>query len=68
VTGVQTCALPISNLIRLSFGLGATARFAPDSHDFTRQLLAERLQMSAPVMDVLESFRWSSEWSLALTL
>ena len=55
-----------TNLVRLTFGMGVTARFAPDSHDFLRRMLEHPLALSTPVLDVLESFRWHPEWSVAL--
>lgn len=57
-----------TNLVRLTFGMGVTGRFAPDSHDFLRRMAEQPLALSAPVLDVLESFRWHPEWSLALTI
>ena len=55
-----------TNLVRLTFGMGVTARFAPDSHDFLLRMLEHPLSLSTPVLDVLESFRWHPEWSVAL--
>lgn len=54
------------NFARLTFGMGVAARFAPDSHEFLRRMLSQPLVFSVPVLDVLESFRWHPEWSLAL--
>jgi hypothetical protein len=54
------------NLVRLSFGMGVIARFAPESHDFIRGLLEEPLLLNSAVVDVLESFQWDPEWSVAL--
>ena len=54
------------NLVRLSFGMGVVARFAPESHEFIRQLLDKPLLLSSPVVDVLESFQWDPEWSVVL--
>jgi hypothetical protein len=55
-----------ANFLRLTFGMGVVARFAPDAHTFTRDLLEEPLELSIPVLDVVESFHWHPEWSLAL--
>ena len=55
-----------ANMVRLSFGMGVIARFAPDSHDFIRQMLAEPLRLRSSVADVVESFHWNAEWSLVL--
>jgi hypothetical protein len=55
-----------ANLVRLSFGMGVSARFAPDSHDFVRRMLEKPLPLPAAVLDVLESFNWHPEWSVAL--
>jgi len=55
-----------TNLIRLTFGIGVVARFAPDSHLFVREMLQKPLVLTAPVLDVLESFRWHPEWSVML--
>ena len=54
------------NLVRLSFGMGAVARFAPESHDFIRRLLEKPLLLNSHVVDVLESFQWDPEWSVVL--
>ena len=55
-----------ANLIRLSFGMGVAARFAPNSHGFVRRMLHQPLIVSVRVADVWESFRWDPEWSVAL--
>ncbi len=54
------------NLIRLIFGMGVAARFSPSSHEFLRRMFSLPLHMSVPVQDVLESFTWDPEWSLAI--
>jgi hypothetical protein len=54
-------------LVRLAFGFGVSARFAPESHDFVRRMLDQPLRFPVPVLDVLESFRWDPEWSIVLT-
>ena len=53
-------------VVRLSFGLGVVSRFAPESHQFVRRMLEKPLSLRAGVLDVLESFRWHPEWSVAL--
>jgi hypothetical protein len=55
-----------ANVVRLAFGMGVTARFAPDAHMFVRQMLEKPLAFNTAVLDVLESFRWHPEWSLML--
>jgi hypothetical protein len=55
-----------ANFLRLTFGMGVAARFAPDSHRFTLDLLDEPLALTRPVLDVVESFHWHPDWSLAL--
>ncbi len=55
-----------SNLLRLSFGMGVAARFAPESHDFVLRLIENPLVLNTRVLDVVESFRWHPEWSVAL--
>ncbi|HWN96195.1 MAG TPA: hypothetical protein VNT99_14260 [Methylomirabilota bacterium] len=55
-----------ANLIRLSFGMGVVARFAPDSHDFVLRLVENPIKLNSRVLDVLESFHWDPEWSVAL--
>jgi hypothetical protein len=55
-----------ANLVRLSFGMGVVARFAPDSHGFIRRLLETPLTLNTQVVDVLDSFQWDPEWSVAL--
>jgi hypothetical protein len=57
---------PEFNLVRLTFGMGVTARFAPNSHGFVRRMLHKPLIVSIPVIDVWESFHWNPEWSVAL--
>jgi hypothetical protein len=54
------------NLVRLAFGFGVVARFAPESHQFVRRMLEHPLDFPTPVLDVLESFRWDPEWSVTL--
>jgi hypothetical protein len=54
------------NFVRLTFGFGVASRFAPESHDFVRRMLDRPLQFPLEVRDVLESFRWDPEWSVAL--
>ncbi len=58
--------VPESNLLRLTFGMGVAARFAPNSHGLVRRLLAQPLVVGAAIVDVWESFRWNPEWSVAL--
>ena len=60
-------ATPDSNLIRLVFGMGVAARFAPDSHEFLRRMLEQPLLFAPHVQDVLDSFQWHPEWSVTLT-
>jgi hypothetical protein len=62
-------APPIRNaaLIRLTFGMGVMARFAPESHTLVRRLVEKPVRLSPEEADVLESFRWDSSWSVALT-
>lgn len=55
-----------ANIVRLTFGLGVSARFAPESHTFVRKMLAQPLILLNSELDVLESFRWHPEWSLML--
>jgi hypothetical protein len=57
---------PEANLVRLTFGMGVAARFAPSAHEFVRRMLDQPLVISTPVADVWESFRWHPEWSVAL--
>jgi len=61
-------AAPVRNeaLIRLTFGMGVMARFAPESHTLTRRLLERPVRLSPEEVDVLESFRWDARWSVAL--
>jgi hypothetical protein len=55
-----------ANLIRLSFGMGVSSRFAAATHDIVRRMVKRPLRLSPAVLDVLESFRWDAEWSLTL--
>ena len=55
-----------TNLLRLSFGMGVTARFAPESHEFVRRLVERPFGFRTEVLDVIESFHWHPDWSLAL--
>jgi len=57
---------PDCNLVRLTFGMGVAARFAPNSHGFVRRLLHKPLIVSLPILDVWESFNWDPEWSVSL--
>ena len=59
-------SLDEANLVRLTFGMGVAARFAPSAHQFVRRMLDQPLAISTPVADVWESFRWHPEWSVAL--
>jgi len=54
------------NRIRLSFGMGVAARFDPDAHAFVREMLGQPPVFSRAVLDVIESFHWHPDWSLAL--
>jgi hypothetical protein len=54
------------NVVRLTFGTGVAARFAPESHEFVRRFLERPLILPTPILDVLESFRWHPAWSVAL--
>ena len=56
-----------AGIVRISFGMGIVARFAPESHPFVREMLEKPLVLSVHELDVLESFRWHPEWSLVLT-
>jgi hypothetical protein len=53
-------------LVRLTFGMGVMARFAPESHTLVRRLLEKPIRVSPEEVDVLESFRWDPAWSVAL--
>jgi hypothetical protein len=53
-------------VVRLTFGMGVTSRFAPESHAFVRAFLDRPLILPAPVLDVLESFHWHPAWSVVL--
>jgi hypothetical protein len=55
-----------ANVVRLSFGMGVSARFASRSQDFVRRMLEQSLPLPTPIIDVLESFHWHPEWSVAL--
>ena len=55
-----------ANLLRLSFGMGVTARFAPQSREFVQRMLEKPLPLPASILDVVESFHWHPEWSVAL--
>ena len=55
-----------TNLWRLTFGMGVIARFAPESHEFVRRMLDQPFQLSSKVVDVVESFHWHPDWSVAL--
>lgn len=55
-----------ANWTRLAFGLGVAARFAPETHVLVREMLRKPLALSTPVLDVVASFRWDPDWSLAL--
>ena len=54
-------------LVRLTFGMGVMARFAPESHTLVRRMMDKPVRLSAGEADVLESFRWDASWSVALT-
>jgi hypothetical protein len=54
-------------LVRLTFGMGVMARFAPESHTLVRRLLEHPVKLTSPEADVIESFRWDPRWSVALT-
>lgn len=54
-------------LIRLTFGMGVMARFAPESHTLVRRMMEKPVKLSAGEADVLESFCWDPSWSVALT-
>jgi len=56
-----------SALVRLTFGMGVMARFAPESHTLVRRLMEQPIPLSAQEADVIESFRWDPRWSVALT-
>lgn len=55
-----------ASLIRLTFGMGVMARFAPESHTLVRRLVEKPVRLSQEELDVLESFRWDARWSVAL--
>ena len=55
-----------ANIVRLTFGMGVASRFAPESHEFVRRFLDRPLVLPAPILDVVESFRWDPAWSVAL--
>jgi hypothetical protein len=54
------------NVVRLTFGMGVAARFAPESHEFVRRFLARPLILPITILDVLDSFRWHPAWSVSL--
>ena len=54
------------SLVRLSFGMGVSARFHPDAHAFVRAMLEAHPCFSRPVLDVVECFHWHPAWSVAL--
>jgi hypothetical protein len=54
------------NVVRLTFGMGVAARFAPESHEFIRHFLDRPPILPTSILDVLESFRWHPAWSVAL--
>lgn len=53
-------------LVRLTFGMGVMARFAPESHTLVKRMMEKPVRVSAEEADVLESFRWDARWSVAL--
>lgn len=53
-------------LVRLTFGMGVMARFAPESHTLVKRMCEKPIRLSPEESDVLESFRWDSSWSVAL--
>ena len=53
-------------LIRLTFGMGVMARFAPESHTIVKRMMDKPIRLSMEEADVLESFRWDASWSVAL--
>jgi hypothetical protein len=55
-----------ASLLRLSFGMGVSARFGVRSQKFVQRMMEKPLSLSQSVIDVLESFHWHPEWSLAL--
>jgi hypothetical protein len=55
-----------ANVVRLTFGMGVAARFAPESHEFILRFLDSPPILPASILDVLESFRWHPAWSVAL--
>ncbi len=54
------------NLVRLAFGIGVASRFSPESYAFVRCLLEKPIHFSLEDRDVLDSFQWHPDWSLAL--
>lgn len=68
-TAIQRWAAPVREaaLIRLTFGMGVMARFAPESHTLVRRLVEKPVRLSPEEADVLESFRWDASWSVSLT-
>jgi hypothetical protein len=65
-SSAQWLANDDANVIRLTFGMGVAARFAPESHEFIRRLLSRPLILPASILDVVESFHWHPAWSVAL--
>lgn len=55
-----------AHLVRLVFGMGVAARFSPCSHSHVRAMLRKPLKLPPAVLDVVESFHWDAEWSVAL--
>jgi hypothetical protein len=53
-------------LVRLTFGMGVMARFAPESHTLVKRMMENSIRLSPEEADVLESFRWDASWSVAL--
>jgi hypothetical protein len=64
---MKQCGGAEANCIRLSFGMGVAARFAPESHTFVCRMMDSPPSFRVPVMDVVESFHWHPEWSLVLS-
>ena len=55
-----------AQLVRLTFGMGVMARFAPESHTLVKRMAENPVHLSPEESDVLESFRWDASWSVAL--
>ncbi len=53
-------------LVRLTFGMGVMARFAPESHTLVKRMMEKPIRLSPEEADVLASFHWDSSWSVAL--